>query len=80
MMHQPKKTYTQLARMKYGGTSDPLAETRFKDENDNLLALITRNVFSQDQGVKVQICLKQHIGREGCGMSISIFYQELNIR
>ena len=43
MMPQPKKTNKQLARKKYGGTSDLLAKTRFKDENDNLLALIKIN-------------------------------------
>ena len=41
-MPQSKKTHRQLARRKYGGTSDLLTKTRFKDENDNLSASIKK--------------------------------------
>ena len=40
-----KKLYRQLARRKYDGTKDLLAQTRFKDENDNLSASIKRNII-----------------------------------
>ena len=59
MMPQPMKTYKQLARMMYGGTSDPLAKTRMKDENDNILALITRSIFHKTRDKKFKFAFNK---------------------
>ena len=76
-----KKTYRQLARRKCGGISDLLAKTRFKDENDNLSALIKRNIIHKTRERKFEFAFnKLQIVRERCGIVISNSYQELSIR
>ena len=54
MIPQPKKTYYQLAKRKYGGTSDLMAKTKIKDENDNLSALITRIIIRKTKERKFE--------------------------
>ena len=58
MMPQPNKTFSQLTRKKYGGTSDLLAETKFKDEK-NRLALIKRNIIHKTRDRKFKIAFKK---------------------
>ena len=57
MMPLTKKTYRQLARWKYGGTSDLLAKTRFKDEN--LLESIKRNIIHITRERKLKFAFKK---------------------
>ena len=58
-MPQPKKTYKQLEMRKYVGTSDLLAKTRFKDENDNISASFKRNITHKTSERKFEFAFKK---------------------
>ena len=50
-----------MARRKYSGTSDLLAKTRFRDENDNLSALIKRLIIHKSRKFKFEFAFnKRH--------------------